>query len=329
MWSIAEKCMEKGGSMNVPTQKTFPPLVSLLCLLILPGCTHQSQLVKKQIYLSKKPTPPPELEQCAMLPPTLTVWIHGTKFSLDKLFREEFNAKPGLKHVKELPCANRITLRMKALADHCAEFFPYESVYCFCWSGKLSTFERETAAEKLHQTLYDLMNEYESKYHCRPKIRLVCHSHGSNVALNLARINAQKENKVRIDSLILFACPVQCETKEYVYDSMFEKIYSLYSPLDWVQIVAPQWTCRFKNIDGETVACRNQWLPLSERRFSHTPSLRQAWIKMNNRALSHADFTTQRFLRCMPILLDAMDEAYGENPDLNTHKKELILHIKR
>jgi hypothetical protein len=323
--------------MNVPTQKTFPPLLSLLCLLVIPGCTHQSQLVKRHIYIPKKSTVSPDpLEcamECAMLPPTLTVWIHGTKFSLDTLFKEVFDAKPGLKHIKELPAKNRIVLRMKALTDHCAEFFPYESVYCFCWSGKLNTRERQATAEKLHQTLYDLMNDYEKEFKCRPKIRLVCHSHGANVALNLARINAQKDNKITIDSLILFACPVQCETKEYVFDPMFEKIYSLYSPLDWVQIVAPQWACRFKNVNGETEERVSQWLPLSERRFSHAPSLRQAWVKINNRALSHADFTTQRFLRCMPVLLETMDEAYSASPELGARKlgarkKELILHIK-
>jgi hypothetical protein len=315
--------------MKVKNKSPF--YICLGFLMLLPACMpcmHKSHLIKKRLYIRQAQTiAAPEREQCERVPPTLTVWIHGTKFGEDALFKKVFCAKPGLKHVNELPPYHSLTLRMKALADHCAEFFPYESVYCFCWSGKLNTCERELSAEKLHQTLCSLIETYKAQYQETPKIRLVCHSHGANVALHLARINARKEQKIVIDSLILFACPVQCDTRECVFDCMFKRIYSLYSPLDWVQILAPQWACRVRNRDGKVVLCKNQWLPLSQRRFPHAPSLRQAWVKRDDQALSHADFTSKKFLRLLPEMLDTMDEAYTECSDLNGGKK-LLLHIK-
>jgi hypothetical protein len=214
------------------------------------------------------------------------------------------------------------------LADQCADFFPYESVYCFCWSGKLNSIEREKTALILYNTLLDLLDTYEQEHGLRPSIRLVCHSHGANVALNLARVNACQEKKIIIDSLILFACPVQCETKNCIYDGMFRRIYSLYSPLDWIQVLAPQWACRTYDKNGELVTSKKQWLPFSARRFSGAPAMRQAWIKRDSWALSHTDFTSKRFLWLLPNLLNAMDEAYNENPALTKGTKELVLHIK-
>ena len=38
----------------------------------------------------------------------------------------------------------------------------------------------------------------------------------------------------------MMACPVQAKTMECIKDPMFKRIYSLYSSLDFVQILAPQ-----------------------------------------------------------------------------------------
>jgi hypothetical protein len=319
--------------MHIRTRNQAVPHAMLICLLVilLPACIHKSQLVKKTVYSTACPRelPVPEPDECQRPDHTLTVWIHGTKFGLDELYKNVFDAQPGLRHVHALPQHHPLTMRIKALADQCADFFPYESVYCFCWSGKLRSVEREKTALVLHQTLAALINEYQEKHGLKPAIRLVCHSHGANVALNLARVNAQQEEKIVIDSLILFACPVQCETRDFVRDATFKRIYSMYSPLDWVQVVAPQWTCRTYNKDGCMVTCKQKWLPLSERRFSRSPSLHQAWVKRNGIALSHSDFTSHSFLRLLPQLLDAMDEAYAADTALGECCKELLLHIKR
>jgi hypothetical protein len=82
------------------------------------------------------------------------------------------------------------------------------------------------------------------------------------------------------------------------------------------------------NKDGQMVACKTQWFPLSERRFDGAPTLRQAWVKRNGCALSHSDFTSKKFLCLLPKLLDVMDESYIENPDLIEGPKELVLHIE-
>jgi len=55
-----------------------------------------------------------------------------------------------------------------------------------------------------------------------PKVTLISHSHGGNVALNLAAI-AEKESPLSIERLILLACPVQQETAALVDAPMFKK----------------------------------------------------------------------------------------------------------
>jgi hypothetical protein len=305
--------------------------VPICLLIVLSSCAHRSCLVRRKVYIKKaslaseKPSP----EACQQVDPTLSVWVHGTMFGLDALFKKAFDAKPGIKHLHEMPHHHFLTLRLKALADQCSDFFPYESVYCFCWSGRLNNVEREKTAYCLHKVLVALLDEYQTQHGFIPRIRLVCHSHGANVALNLARINAHAARKITVDTLILFACPVQCETKELVHDPMFKRIYSLYSPLDWVQVVAPQWACCVYNEKGSVIASKQQWLPLSGRRFSASPTLRQAWVKMNGLALSHSDFSSKKFLRLLPQFLEEMDKAYDEHPELFTCSKELLLHIKR
>jgi hypothetical protein len=296
-------------------------------LFFVPACTHRSSLIKKRVYRSSSEQIQPE--ECKQIEPILTVWIHGTRFWLDALYKKAFNAQPGLKALHELPAHHKLTKRMKALADQCADFFPYETVYCFCWSGKLKSIEREEAADILHESLFKLINDYQQKHGHKPAIRLVCHSHGANVALNLARVNAQKEHHITIDELILFACPVQCETKNCARNSMFKRIYSFYSPLDMVQITAPQWVCRVCNADGVVVACKKQLLPLSDRRFDKAPNIRQAWIKRNGWALNHTDFSLHCFLRLLPELLEAMNDAYNEHEELTTCKKQLLIRIEK
>ncbi len=60
--------------------------------------------------------------------------------------------------------------------------------YTFGWSGLVSQNSRRFEAVRL----YNLLNQELSLFHKKgiyPKIRLICHSHGGNVCLNLAAIN--------------------------------------------------------------------------------------------------------------------------------------------
>lgn len=296
-------------------------------LLVFSSCTHRRHLIKK--YMCVQPTEPIKAAQCKQVEPIVTVWVHGTRFGLDPLYKKNFGGKPGLVHLHELPKQHQLTKRMKALADQCADYFPYETVYCFCWSGRLSSKEREWTAEILHQNLVDLIKQYQKEHGHVPAIRFVCHSHGGNVVLNLARVNADTETKIEIEELILFACPVQCENKDCAQNEMFKHIYSFYSPLDFVQILAPQWVCCVYNAQGEKINCKKRCFPLSGRRFEQAPHIHQAWIKMNGCAISHSDFSSCKFLRLLPELLDTMDQAYENHPELDGETYKLLIRIEK
>lgn len=67
--------------------------------------------------------------------------------------------------------------------------------YLFGWCGMLSQTERRREAIRLYNELSTLVEEYQ-RFDITPKIRLICHSHGGNVALNLAAISSILSNTV-------------------------------------------------------------------------------------------------------------------------------------
>jgi hypothetical protein len=217
---------------------------------------------------------------------------------------------------------------MQLLNRDAPALFDYNSLYLFGWSGRLSTQERYWAALILYQKLIALQHTYKQKFGIDPVIRLVTHSHGGNVALNLARIHMLRKDSLTIDTLVLLACPVQHETKELVHSHLFKKIYALYSSLDMVQIMAPEFMYRMRNNDGSIIGSCLRWIPFSHRCFDAHMPVRQAWIKINGHAITHTSFTTTKFLRTLPQLLETLDELYMEHrSSLERGEKELLLHI--
>lgn len=72
-------------------------------------------------------------------------------------------------------------------AEQCSQHPQEHHVYTFGWSGLLSQKQRRKEAIRL----YNLLAEEIDRYHClgkNPKIRLIAHSHGGNLCLNLATI---------------------------------------------------------------------------------------------------------------------------------------------
>jgi len=147
-----------------------------------------------------------------------------------------------------------------------------ESCYSYGWSGLLNQHERRLAAIELYNRISVLYQEELSKGFV-PRVRLVSHSHGGNVGLNLAAVHevlegkpvggvAQKSliamtsamnlleektaenewfykpNKVfafKIDEFVMYATPIQQETERFCFSSLFKKVFNIYSENDVVQ----------------------------------------------------------------------------------------------
>lgn len=125
----------------------------------------------------------------------------------------------------------------KKVQDHVKSCFNNKNLfYTFGWSGRLSNFYRRIAAQELYSALLVEIKKVERRTKLPVKIHLVAHSHGGNVVLNLVDIEKKQKQKLKIEKLVLFGCPVQSETKFFVKDSIFEKVYHIYSKGDHVQI---------------------------------------------------------------------------------------------
>ncbi len=181
--------------------------------------------------------------------PTITVWIHGTKsqeFLINRLSKiaqnletKLFGYEQGLHNVASLTSNQNNYLLAKELSDNYPQQFPWEHFYVFGWSGKLNHASRQLAAKNLYHALKELVLRYQKEYCITPQITLITHSHGGNVALNMAAI-VDKDCSLVINKLILLACPVQNYTMDLVKSPFFKRIYSIHSHTDMLQVLDPQ-----------------------------------------------------------------------------------------
>jgi hypothetical protein len=291
-------------------------------LLFLSGCVHQKYIDKQILYTDNviQKITSPESE-----PPPITIWVHGTLIFRTPSYHNIFNKKSGLVPATSLPQNNHFRILADTMAHNDPDHFPLEEFYIFSWSGKIRDQERKTAAEKLYTDLLTLIDAYQKKYHSYPIIRIIAHSHGGNVALKMAKIKNSSPT-LHIKSLILLACPVQDKTMNLISTPLFERVYSLYSSLDIIQIIAPQFR-RGSTIGHTTIKKKRPYrIPLfSSRIFPHYQHLTQAKIKINHLPISHTAFSTNRFVAILPQILQKLDiwDAYSEK--INTlHKHKLL-----
>jgi hypothetical protein len=212
----------------------------LAALLALSSCHHAPVTSRLTLNCKKgvvSPLPQKHPEQT----PSITVWIHGTRGF--KPLDEFVHAAPPGSDLRPIASLDKKYNRFKNMAKTIAEAdptnYPFEHFYIFGWSGDLSFKVRQKAAEDLHQDLEKIVAVYTKKYGKVPFIRLITHSHGGNVALNLATINHTNQEWL-INEMILLACPVQHRTGNLIASPLFEKIYSFYSTMDTLQIADPQ-----------------------------------------------------------------------------------------
>lgn len=300
---------------------------SIVCTL-LSGCFVPARyFMRKNILIlpSKKQSSDSNKQIKPHQPPTITVWVHGTRFFYHR-FRQHCMLK---QNVLIQATHTDLPYKLQRIFSSLNEADPYtytqEHFYFFSWSGRLCFIERETAAAHLYSALTDLLEKYKEIYGAYPPLKIITHSHGGNVALNLA--SKEKSPSLTVDELVLLACPVQEKTKHLIKDPMFKKVYALSSALDIVQVLDPQGIYRYRTNSRH----KNRNL-FSRRKFPDRPNLAQMKIKLDRRAITHFEFTRAPFLRLLPKILKGIDLwhadiCYKQHP--NKIEKMLSVYTKK
>lgn len=266
--------------------------IILSIIIVLPGCTHRSNIIVKKIKVGLQKEQTDISDHVHIQPPPITVWIHGTMFLKKPFFHEIFQKDASLNlaiYANKKFYSHQIA---EALYMQDPAQYPLETAYAFAWSGMLSAAARLDAAKKLYNQLITLIDKYVLRWNVYPQIRIIAHSHGGNVALNLALVEKIYQRGLKINTLLLLACPVQKETMPYAASNIFEHMYSLYSALDIVQVIAPQ--------QGVSK------VPFSKRIFPIDLKVLQAQVKINGRAIFHTDFTSKYFVQSIPSILSEL-----------------------
>ncbi len=241
----------------------------------------------------------------------ITMFIHGTlppQTLLDiPLVKRFFHSPEGITALSELTDSH-IKDILTTLCSSYPEEYPQEHCYTFGWSGTLSHKARQKAGESLYKKLLTLKKRYLQQG-IEPVFTLLTHSHGGNVALCLKN-GADKfdDDELTIDELVMLACPVQCETADYIHDELFKNIYSIHSHKDLLQVLDPQglhiFFERLKAFGLElTLSNLKQLGPLfSERHFSVNSKVKQLSVKYPHRELFHIEFILPAFIEALPKL---------------------------
>ena len=310
--------------------------------------------IEGKIMFFSPPQEPPKA-------PIVTVWIHGTRADenlppfLAKLTKSLYQLlcddTKGLYRTADLDHQHYPFLRAKALSAGDPVRFNSEHLYTFGWSGKLTLKARETASHDLFNALKLLHKIYKEKYGIDPEFILISHSHGGNVILHLAETIDPDGFELHIAKAILLACPVQKHTAHLISSPIFERIYSLHSHTDMIQIADPQGLHNRKKITKPL---------LSLRHFDSHPKLAQVLIRWKNcplwttddyainktamkglirsintlnyikksRGLLHVEFGLLPFVCQLPTIINELDILFDNNSNCPSHKDhDLIIEL--
>ncbi len=259
--------------------------------------------------------------------PPITIFIHGTvppdPVLAIPLVQRFFQCPKGLISLSDVDDCHTKDILTKLCSKYPKEY-PQEHCYMFGWSGILKHAARKAAAFDLYKELADLSKDYTANG-MAPRLHVVTHSHGGNVALCLKNVSEKYNNhaNLSIDKLILLACPIQMETADYINDKIFKKVYSIHSHQDLLQIIDPQGFHTFlenlKNFGLEfTLSNLKELGPLfSERHFPKNSAVTQLNVKYPHRDLLHIEFLLPEFIQALPTLINKM-KNHTDNTEL-TH----------
>lgn len=148
--------------------------------------------------------------------------------------------------------------------------------YTFGWDGRLDGEKRKYWAEILYNDLSTELSKIKQPY----ELMIVSHSHGGNVALNLARIHEKQHKLMSVDKLVLLGTPIQSETEGLVSSLLFKKIYNLYSKDDLFQVAD-----FLSTQDGRSRRC----FRVAKHEEQSCAKLIQIEVKVAQKSPSHAE----------------------------------------
>lgn len=249
-------------------------------------------------------------------PIPITIWVHGTLVVPNFFLADFFYRKLGMVRAEDYHPRYHSRDMAQSLCRADPKSYQFDHFYFWGWSGNLSRKARKCEAQQLYTDIAKLLKMYHQQYPDAPLfIRLISHSHGGNVLLNLSQVENACDPLV-FDELILLSCPVQYATKEYVKCSCFKKIYSFYSS-DLYQVIDFQFIKR----NGRTLKMH------SGRRFEEVSNLHQSKVKINGWGLMHIEFMLDKFLKHIPMLCRELDTFY-DNLSLKEREREKLLCIR-
>lgn len=247
--------------------------------------------------------------------PWVTLFIHGTQpnwlipYVINICYCPE-----GITHAASIPSENHYYKNlMSVLCDQNPQLFSLEHFYLGGWSGALCIETRRAAAQRYYHELHAISQQYHAQYGVAPKIRIISHSHGGNIALHLADYYSDDQPLI-IDELILLGCPVQTETEDNITHAMFKKIYSIYSTSDATQtldpqgmrIISPRIYAFFGNPSQD---CAKKIFAeidrpfFSLRTFKPHETLVQIEVTRNWIGIWHVEFMMSHFIKKLPYIL--------------------------
>lgn len=280
----------------------------LLVFLLLPGCKKYANYHRRAAFLKKVFFAGPIADG------PVSIFVHGTKTSLISKIVHQIDYPSGIIPRSLLQTNSVMTRIADALSIADADEFSHEAFYFYSWPGKMTFNGRLKAAERL----YDILHTHKGP------LTIITHSHGCNVALNLAYI-AQKKNDTSfvVDRLILLAPPVQEVTKSFVHSPIFKQVYTFYSTADVFQVGDAQGL--YWESYAYTKPCTH--IPLfSKRTFESAPNIIQTRILLDWQSPGHLIFLLQRFIKVLPALLRLVTKV-AENDGYARTRNHYIVNI--
>lgn len=282
-----------------------------VCLLL--GCVCSG--IEKKLVFKKKIMATRSAK--AQRPPStssdnfITVWIHGVN-----IFKpNDYNL--GLWPAHTFVENDSLFGIGKHLVKSDPIRFPADDVLMYSWAGRFDYQECEDSAGRLYESLIKAKKEYSARNKVTPKIRIITFSYGGNIAFNLAKFKNPQDGLV-IDELIILAWPVQNYLMPLTRNSMFKKIFNVYSPLDIVQVMDPQG-----------IIARNGTPLFTGRRIKRANNILQAKVHINGYGRGHFSLNGKQFVSAFPMVLDELNNWYGylQEHNLGLRKTRYILSI--
>ncbi len=245
----------------------------------------------------------------------ITIIIHGTRLpplllATVPLLRYHVFTPPGLHKAADVSSFYLKARCAQSLSCSDPKQFPYDNIYLFGWSGKLSFTTRHQASAQLYELLKALRQNPTYK---NTPLTIITVSHGGNVALGMGSfIPKDQVQKPLVDRLILLCCPIQEATQDYAHKNAFKKIYHLFGSKDLIQILDPQGL-----YSASEMGCSPSKF-FSQRVFAAPGDhIVEVEIKCGKRSVGHTSFTFPRFFKKIPYLLERIEEpsALRRNKD--------------